>query len=319
MTMPLSGNPITFLQLQTEFGGTATNIALGNYYAGGVRVPAGTPGYPNGGGPTGDGAVTIPASGALSLANFLASAKLTTATYDLQFGARTNNTAVTGNWTVPRLIVGNITITVIGGGGAGAGGPSGAYGGSGGGGAIRVISGADIFRSASPGALIPYQAGNRGYDAASGPKGGQFVVPSISFFGTSGQEWYIVGGRGQNANEGSNNAQSTNGGPGGIGSGTTPTYGTLSTGVGGRGSAGNATGTQGAGGGGRQSVGGNGTGVGFGGRGGAGNTGTGDQRNSTTHMGVWPGGGGGGTDSSGWYVGAFGAGGAVRIQGTWAY
>lgn len=316
MTMPTYLSAVSFAQLQAEFGGAATNISLGNYYAGGSNVTANTIAYPTGGGPTGAGYVYIPASGALSLANFCASAKLTTATYDLQFGARTNNTSVTGNWTIPRLIVGDITITVIGGGGAGAGGPSTAAGGSGGGGVIRVIPGSALLSLGLPGTSIPYQAGNRGYDAAGGAPGGSFVNPGDSFFGTSGQEWYILGGRGQNANEGNNN--NTGGGPGGSGSGTTPTYGTISLGTGGHGNSSAAT-TQGGGGGGRHGVGTFGAGAGWGGNGGPGNTGTGDQRNNTTYMGVWPGGGGGGTDSSGWYVGAFGAGGGVRIQGTWAY
>jgi hypothetical protein len=298
--MPLSGNPITFLQLQTEFGGTATDIALGNYYAGGVRVPAGTPGYPNGGGPTGAGFVNIPASGALSLQSFYASAKLTVATYDLQFGSRLIDTSVVGTWTVPRVIVGDITITVIGGGGVGAGGPSNAGGGGGGGGAIRVISGADLFRSISPGQTITYQAGKRGAEITKGD------------FRTSTQEWYINAG-------GGGNASGRSGGGGGVGSGKAPTYGTLGVGNGGSGNSGTATGLQGGGAGGAQGGGAAGGAKGFGGRGGPGNSGTGNIWTNATYMGVWPGGGGGGTDYSNVYGGAYGAGGAVRIQGTWAY
>ena len=306
--MPLSGNPISFLQLQAEFGGAATNIALGNYYAGGARVPAGTPGYPDGGGPTGAGNVTIPSSGALSLKSFYASSKLTVATYDLQFGSRLIDTSVVGTWTVPRIIVGDITITVIGGGGVGAGGPSNAGGGGGGGGAIRVISGADLFRSISPGQTITYQAGKRGAEISKG----DFRTAEASYFGTSTQEWYINAG-------GGGNASGRSGGGGGVGSGKAPTYGTLGVGNGGSGNSGTATGLQGGGAGGAQGGGAAGGAKGFGGRGGPGNPGNGNIWTNATYMGVWPGGGGGGTDYSNVYGGAYGAGGAVRIQGTWAY
>lgn len=312
MTMPTYLSAISFAQLQAEFGGAATNISLSNYYSGGTNVPASTIAYPTGGGPTGAGYVYIPSSGALGLKDFCAGAKLTTATYDLQYGTRTMDTTLTGTWTIPRLIVGNITITVIGGGGGGAGGPSAAAGGSGGGGALRVIPGSALLSLGLPGSTIAYGAGNRGFE---NPRG-SFTNPSDSYFGTSGQEWYIVGGRGQNANEGNNN--NTGGGPGGTGSGTTPTYGTLTTGTGGHGNAGAAV-TQGAGGGGQQGNGSYGAGAGWGGRGGPGNTGTGNIWTDPTFMGVWPGGGGGGTDYSGVYGGAYGAGGGVRIQGTWAY
>jgi hypothetical protein len=312
--MPTYLSAITFAQLQAEYGGAATNIALGNYYSGGVNVPANTIGYPTGGGPTGAGFVTIPASGALALKGFFASAKLTTAAFDLQFGAQTNNTVVTGTWTVPRLIVGDITITVIGGGGAGAGGPSSASGGGGGGGAIRVIPGSALLSLINPGSTIAYSVGNRGYDASGGAPGGSFQNPGESSFGVSGQEWYIVGYRGENANNGYN----PGGGPGGSSAGTTPTYGTRTLGSGGHGNSGAAT-TQGGGGGGANGGGAYGAGAGWGARGGPGKSGGGDVRTNPTYMGVWPGGGGGASDSTGWYIGAFGAAGGVRIQGTWAY
>ena len=144
--MPLSGNPISFAQLQTEFGGSATNISLGNYYAGGTNVPASSISYPNGGGPTGAGFSYIPSSGVVGLQDFFASAKLTVQTFDTQYGSRTTYTNTTGTWTVPRIIQGNLTVTVIGGGTPGYGGPSAAKGGGGGGGAIRVIAGTDLFR-----------------------------------------------------------------------------------------------------------------------------------------------------------------------------
>jgi hypothetical protein len=58
MTLPASG-PLTFSDIQTEFGGT-NPIALGEYYAGGGLVPAGTSGTYG----------AVPSSGALSVQNF---------------------------------------------------------------------------------------------------------------------------------------------------------------------------------------------------------------------------------------------------------
>ena len=315
MTIATYGNPVSLLDLKTEFNFNAANtdVAFNGYYPGKGFVAANTIGYPNGGGPTGAGFVYVPGSGAIRFSDFCASANLTVQTYDLQFGSQTINTPVTGTWTIPRLIIGDITITVIGGGGAGAGGPSSASGGGGGGGVLRVIPGSALLSLGLPGTSISYHAGNRGYDASGGAPGGSFVNPGASFFGTVGQEWYINGPGGQNANNGYN----PGGGPGGVGTGTTPTYGTISLGTGGHGNSGAAV-TQGGGGGGANGGGAFGGGAGFGGRGGPGANG-GDVRNNATYMGVWPGGGGGASDSTGWYIGAFGAGGAVRIQGTWAY
>jgi len=306
MTMPASGSSISFLQLQTEFGGAATNISLNNYYAGGSNVPTGTPGYPNGGGPTGASFVGIPTSSTISIGSFRNSAKLTVQTFDLQYGSRNASTDTTGTWTVPRIIQGNLTVTVIGGGTYGYGGPSTAKGGGGGGGAQRVIGGSDIFLYVNPGDTIPYSAGvGQGNGTLSG-----------SSFGTLGQEWYIFGGP---ASPGSSSPSGGSAGGGGTSSGTVPTYGTRSLGTGGNGGGTGAAGSvQGGGGGGQARGSAGGAGAGFGGAGGPGApNGTGVIGNPL-YMGVWPGGGGGGGDSTGSSQGAQGASGGVRIQYTGA-
>ena len=301
--MPSSGSAISFAQLQAEFGGAATNISLANYYAGGSNVPAGSIGYPNGGGPTGAGFVSVPSTTSISLKSFLAAAKLTVQTFDIQVGTRTGATT-SGSFTVPRIIQGNVTVTVIGGGTSGWGGPSIAHGGGGGGGAQRVIAGSDLFRFVNPGATIPYVAGTGGYQGAA----------ADSTFGTSGQEWYILGGA---ATQGSTSPSGGTAGTGGTSTGTVPTYGTRTLGTGGNGGGGGgAASIQGGGGGGGHGANPGGAGAGFGGAGAPGNPGTGNIIGNPSFMGVWPGGGGGGTDSSGQTYGAQGAMGAVRIQYT---
>lgn len=58
MALPTSG-PLTFSNVQTEFGG-ANPISLNEYYAGGAYVPAGTSGTYG----------AVPTSGAISIRNF---------------------------------------------------------------------------------------------------------------------------------------------------------------------------------------------------------------------------------------------------------
>ena len=123
MTLPAAGTQFSWSQIQTEFGGT-NPISISEYYAGGANVPAGTPGYPVSGGPFGAGYVAIPSSGQVAASNFRSSAKITTSTFDLQYGTRDSNTDISGVWFVPRIISGDVTITVIGGGTSGYGGPS---------------------------------------------------------------------------------------------------------------------------------------------------------------------------------------------------
>lgn len=67
MALPVYGNPLSLSQIQGEFGGS-NPISLSEYYAGGSYVPAGTVGYPSGG-----GAVAIPTGGTISINNFFGS------------------------------------------------------------------------------------------------------------------------------------------------------------------------------------------------------------------------------------------------------
>lgn len=63
MVLPVSPNPITLANIQTEFGG-ANPVSLSEYYAGGTYVAAATNGFPGG------VSTAIPTSGAISLGSF---------------------------------------------------------------------------------------------------------------------------------------------------------------------------------------------------------------------------------------------------------
>ena len=65
MAMPNSGSPISFSQMQTEFGGT-NPISLSEYYAGGANVPSGTTGT-NG---------AVPASSTIGMSKFYGTSDL---------------------------------------------------------------------------------------------------------------------------------------------------------------------------------------------------------------------------------------------------
>jgi len=84
MTIPASG-PVTFTDIQTEFGGT-NPIALNEYYAGGGLVPAATSGTY---GP-------VPSSGALTVQNFYGTSALIPV-YPQNVFAVTAYTGVTGS------------------------------------------------------------------------------------------------------------------------------------------------------------------------------------------------------------------------------
>jgi len=66
MTLPAYPNAISLQQIQAEFGGSSSNIALENYYAGGANVPSGTTSPTSG---------AVPSSGAISLENFWGTSK----------------------------------------------------------------------------------------------------------------------------------------------------------------------------------------------------------------------------------------------------
>lgn len=75
MALPTSGT-ISLADIQDEFGGPSAPISLGNYYAGGGNVPAGTSGT-NG---------AVPASGTLGLYHFYGTTKSTDPTVGLYYG-----------------------------------------------------------------------------------------------------------------------------------------------------------------------------------------------------------------------------------------
>jgi hypothetical protein len=67
MTLPVYGNSLSLQQIANEFS-SGTPHPINSYYSGGAYVPAGTKGYPSGG-----GAVTIPSSGTITFNNFYGS------------------------------------------------------------------------------------------------------------------------------------------------------------------------------------------------------------------------------------------------------
>ena len=113
MPLPSSG-PLTFTDIQTEFGGS-NPIGLNEYYAGGGLVPAGTSGTYG----------AVPSSGTISVQNFYG----TTATLPGQvvFSA-TSGSQTTFTWVAPAG-VSKVSVVVVGtNGGQGSGGGSGGGG-----------------------------------------------------------------------------------------------------------------------------------------------------------------------------------------------
>ena len=92
MTLPTSG-PLTFSDIQTEFGGT-NPIALGEYYAGGGLVPAGTSGTYG----------AVPSSGALSIQNFYGTSNYIPVYVEELFSTWLFNTSTPSNVTIPNGI-----------------------------------------------------------------------------------------------------------------------------------------------------------------------------------------------------------------------
>jgi hypothetical protein len=100
MTLPASG-PLTFAQIQTEFGGT-NPIGLNEYYRGGIYVSSGIPQNAN-----------VPTSGAISLSNFYGAQKAFTFTSTIASNTTNYNlsTAMTAaGWNGTDPVVATVTI-----------------------------------------------------------------------------------------------------------------------------------------------------------------------------------------------------------------
>jgi len=171
MTMPASG-PISFSQLQTEFGGT-NPIGLNEYYSGGVNIPA-----------SGTG-IGIPASGALSMSMFYGKT-------DIVPG---NSGVITSgsSYTLPLNAGPSINVLVVGGGGGGGGGSNrrtnAGYitgGGGGGGGAAPYVLNIPV----TPGQVVTFSIGGGG--GAGGKRDGVYTGGSNG--GRGGSTIFYVNG-----------------------------------------------------------------------------------------------------------------------------
>lgn len=311
MPLPAKGNPISFLDLQNEFGGTDP-ISLSEYYGTGYTVypSAGVPYYASG---WPDGldkpSVTVPHSGEpIALNRFHSAGRI----YRFKY------------------------IVVAGGGGGGSGWPDNIGGGGGGGGGGGIS--ADYFDSYLNGLSVVCTVGGGGnggsYPTQQADTGGpsQLFYSSKSF--TSGWTITAYGGQGGWGRE-TNYGYNLKGGQGGLGSYSGNAGGTWggnpggSNGLGAGGGGGgtdDSNNTTGVGGNGRYFedlqlwVGGGGGGGGdysLGAEGGLGGGGHGGSGNSSTTAGTdGTGGGGGGGSSTGgrfWGPGARGGHGAIWV------
>jgi len=148
MTTPASPNPISFLNIQNEFGGT-NPISLNEYYRGGVNIPLVDPNNAT-------GINNIPTSGSIGMAVFRGTYKNTV-----------GNHLATGstNYTLPANSSGRINIICIGGGGGGGGGSNrssfaGFFTGGGGGGAGGNAYAFNV--AAAPGSVLNISVGGAG-------------------------------------------------------------------------------------------------------------------------------------------------------------
>jgi hypothetical protein len=182
MTLPASG-PISFSQLQTEFGGT-NPIGLDEYYSGGVNIPA-----------SGTG-IGIPASGALSMNMFYGKTDIVPG----NSGILTSGSS----YTLPLSAGPSINVFVISGGGGGGGGSNrrtnAGYqsgGGGGGGGTAPYVLNIPV----TPGQAVTFSIGGGGgggalrdgiYSSGSnGSRGGSTI-----FYVNGVQKAHATGGYG---------------------------------------------------------------------------------------------------------------------------
>jgi hypothetical protein len=190
MTMPASG-PISFSQLQTEFGGT-NPIGFDEYYSGGANLPSGGV------------ALGIPASGAVSMSQYYGK-------NDIRPG---NSGVITSgsSFVLPATSGATINVIAIGGGGGGGGGSNrrtnGGYkNGGGGGGSGAAALGSNI--PVSPGQTVTFSIGGGG--GAGGKRDGIFNASPGSNGGPGGATvFYVNGARKLQADGGGGGYQAPN-------------------------------------------------------------------------------------------------------------
>jgi hypothetical protein len=169
MALPLTG-AISLTDIQTEFGGS-NPLSLSNYYKGGSYVL------------TTDYAPNVPTSGVISLSDFYGARKttLTTVTY---------STLGDNIFVVPPFIVGNLTVTMTGGGGGG-GGPDSQPGYPGYGG--LTVTNAQI--PASAGDIVNAfvgGGGGAGGNGGGGGGGGKIICTKLYELGLMSKEIYLA-------------------------------------------------------------------------------------------------------------------------------
>jgi hypothetical protein len=170
MAIPLTG-PISLTDIQTEFGGT-NPISLSEYYKGGAYVL------------TTDYAPNVPTSGTISLSDFYGARKttLTTVTY---------STLGDNIFIAPATIVGNLVVTMTGGGGGG-GGPDSQPGYPGYCGLI--VTNAQVLVSAGDivNAYVGGGGGAGGSGGGGGGGGGKIICTKLYELGLMSRDIYLA-------------------------------------------------------------------------------------------------------------------------------
>jgi hypothetical protein len=169
MAIPLTG-PISLTDIQTEFGGT-NPVSLSEYYKGGTYVLAT------------DYAPNVPSSGTISLSDFYGARKTTLTTET--FTNPGDNFIV-----IPATVVGNLFVTMTGGGGGG-GGPDSQPGYPGYGGLIVTnaqtpVSAGDIVNAYVGG------GGGAGGSGGGGGGGGKIICTKLYELGLMSREIYLA-------------------------------------------------------------------------------------------------------------------------------
>jgi hypothetical protein len=168
MALPTSG-PLTLSDIQTEFGGS-NPISLSEYYKGGTYVL------------TTDYAPNVPTSGKISLSDFYGARKTTLSTV-------TYTTPGDNIFIAPATIVGNLVVTMTGGGGGG-GGPDSQPGYPGYGGLI--VTNAQVLVSAGDivNAYVGGGGGPGGSGGGGGGGGGKIICTKLYELGLMSKEIY---------------------------------------------------------------------------------------------------------------------------------
>jgi hypothetical protein len=170
MAIPLTG-PISLTDIQTEFGGT-NPVSLSEYYKGGTYVLAT------------DYAPNVPSSGTISLSDFYGARKTTLTTET--FTNPGDNFIV-----IPATVVGNLFVTMTGGGGGG-GGPDSQPGYPGYGGLIVTNSQTPVSAGDIVNAYVGPGGGAGGSGGGGGGGGGKIICTKLYELGLMSKDIYLA-------------------------------------------------------------------------------------------------------------------------------